>query len=65
MQTSTHTLRKRMQVRRVRDVLEGRLTEAPQFKQMRQIMAAKSTEVVELRKRLGKYEPQDVPSADT
>ncbi len=52
------------QVRQLKDVLDGKLQDAPQVKQLRQLMQAKSNEVVDLRKRLAKYEPQAVPSAD-
>lgn len=52
------------EIRQLKDVLDGKLQDAPQVKQLRQMMQTKSTEVVELRKRLAKYEPQSIPSAD-
>ncbi len=38
--------------------------ETKQFVQLKQMMQAKSQEVVALRKRLERYEPQNVPTAD-
>mmetsp|Transcript_19308 Transcript_19308/g.33336 ORF Transcript_19308/g.33336 Transcript_19308/m.33336 type:complete len:327 (-) Transcript_19308:235-1215(-) len=52
------------EVRQLKAILEGKLQDAPQVKQLRQLMQAKSNEVVDLRRRLIKYEPQSVPSAD-
>jgi len=43
---------------------EGRLSESKQFQQMRKIMQQKSEEVTKLRRRLAKYEPEDVADAD-
>jgi leucine zipper transcription factor-like protein 1 len=42
---------------------EAHIMNSKQFQQMKAIMQTKSSEVVELRKRLVKYEPQNVPSA--
>uniref|UniRef100_A0A7S0WQH0 Leucine zipper transcription factor-like protein 1 n=1 Tax=Chlamydomonas leiostraca TaxID=1034604 RepID=A0A7S0WQH0_9CHLO len=52
------------ELRHAHDILDGKLQEAPQFQQMRKMMQAKSQEVVDLRRRLARYEPQSVPSAD-
>mmetsp|Transcript_35099 Transcript_35099/g.78132 ORF Transcript_35099/g.78132 Transcript_35099/m.78132 type:complete len:331 (+) Transcript_35099:74-1066(+) len=52
------------ELRQTRDVLDGRLMESKQFQQMKQMMQKKSAEATELRKRLARYEPQSVPSAD-
>jgi len=52
------------EMRGTRDTLDGRLMESKQFQQMKKMMQQKSNEVVELRKRLGRYEPQHIPSAD-
>ncbi|KAL6755414.1 hypothetical protein V8C86DRAFT_3137777 [Haematococcus lacustris] len=53
-----------VQLHQAQSTLEGKLQESTQFQQMKKMMQAKSQEVVELRKRLLKYEPQSVPSAD-
>lgn len=53
-----------LQLQAARDALEGKLQESTQFQQLRKLMQAKSAEVVELRKKLAKYEPQSIPSAD-
>ncbi|GLC50648.1 hypothetical protein PLESTB_000403000 [Pleodorina starrii] len=47
------------------EALNGKLQESKQFLQMKQMMQTKSQEAAALRKRLEKYEPQNVPSADT
>ncbi|KAJ9511962.1 hypothetical protein QJQ45_004452 [Haematococcus lacustris] len=53
-----------VQLHQAQSTLEGKLQESTQFQQMKKMMQAKSQEVVDLRKRLLKYEPQSVPSAD-
>lgn len=52
------------QLRAHKDALDGKLSDLPQFQQMRRLMQAKSQEVVDLRKRLARYEPDACPSAD-
>nr|BCL66171.1 hypothetical protein [Volvox reticuliferus] len=52
------------ELRAAGEALNGKLQESKQFLQMKQMMQAKSQEVAMLRKRLEKYEPQNVPSAD-
>jgi hypothetical protein len=44
--------------------LAGKLQQTPQWQQMRQLLQEKSQEVMQLRKQLASYQPQDVPSAD-
>lgn len=44
--------------------LNGKLQDCKQFLQMKKLMKEKSNEVVTLRKRLGKYEPQSIPDAE-
>lgn len=51
-------------MRASRDDLEGKLMESKQFQQLKKMMQQKSEQVVDLRKRLSRYEPQSVPSAD-
>nr|BCL66246.1 hypothetical protein [Volvox reticuliferus] len=53
------------ELRAAGEALNGKLQESKQFLQMKQMMQAKSQEAAVLRKRLEKYEPQNVPSADT
>ncbi|PNH07479.1 Leucine zipper transcription factor-like protein 1 [Tetrabaena socialis] len=53
------------ELRAASEALNGKLQESKQFLQMKQMMQSKSTEVTALRKKLEKYEPQSVPSADT
>ncbi|CAG9460801.1 unnamed protein product [Pedinophyceae sp. YPF-701] len=43
---------------------EARVQDSKQFQQLKQLMQKKSQEVIELRKRLQKYEPDIVPTAD-
>ena len=38
--------------------------ESKQFQQLKKMMQLKSEQVVDLRKRLSRYEPQSIPSAD-
>nr|BCL66121.1 hypothetical protein [Volvox africanus] len=52
------------ELRAAGEALNGKLQESKQFLQMKQMMQAKSQEAATLRKRLEKYEPQSVPSAD-
>mmetsp|Transcript_25456 Transcript_25456/g.69131 ORF Transcript_25456/g.69131 Transcript_25456/m.69131 type:complete len:324 (-) Transcript_25456:2458-3429(-) len=52
------------QLQAARDSMEGKLQESVQFQQLRKLMQAKTVEVKELRAKLNKYEPQDIPSAD-
>ncbi len=52
------------QVKESEEALNGKLQESKQFLQMKQMMQTKSQEVVTLRKKLEKYEPQNVPSSD-
>jgi predicted ATP-dependent serine protease len=53
------------QAKAVQAALDGRLQDCKQWQQMKKMMQAKGQEVVALRQRLAKYEPQEVPSAET
>lgn len=53
-----------LQVTAAEQALAGKLQSTPQWVQMRQLMQAKSQEVMQLRQRLAKYELQPTPSAD-
>lgn len=53
------------ELRAAEEGLSGKLTECRQFQQMKKLMKEKSNEVVALRKRLGKYEPQSIPDAES
>jgi len=44
--------------------MSGALSQSKQVQQMKAMMQKKSKEVVDLRKRLAKYEPDDVPDGD-
>ncbi len=46
------------------DDSEAHIMNSKQFQQMKKMMQQKSAEVVDLRKRLHRYEPQSVPNAD-
>ncbi|KAG2492610.1 hypothetical protein HYH03_009026 [Edaphochlamys debaryana] len=52
------------ELRAANDALNGKLQDSKQFQQMKAMMQAKAQEVAQLRKRLERYEPQNVPSAD-
>ncbi|EFJ49393.1 hypothetical protein VOLCADRAFT_89775 [Volvox carteri f. nagariensis] len=52
------------ELRAATDAIHGKLQESKPFLQMKQLMQAKSQEAAALRKKLEKYEPQNVPSAD-
>ncbi|KXZ48479.1 hypothetical protein GPECTOR_27g649 [Gonium pectorale] len=52
------------ELRAAQEALGGKLQESKQFVQMKQMMQSKAQEVAALRKKLDKYEPQAVPSAD-
>ncbi|GFR43112.1 hypothetical protein Agub_g4113 [Astrephomene gubernaculifera] len=53
------------ELRAASEAAAGKLADSKQFTQMKALMQAKSQEVAALRKRLEKYEPHNVPSADT
>ena len=54
-----------MQAKAIQAALDGRLQDSKQWQQMKKMMQAKGQEVVALRQRLAKYEPQEVASAET
>ncbi|XRB12450.1 leucine zipper transcription factor-like protein 1 [Pseudoscourfieldia marina] len=43
---------------------DARVSESRQFQQMKRLMAQKSQQLMEVRKRLAKYEPDDAPTMD-
>jgi hypothetical protein len=53
-----------LQARAAEQALASKLQQTPQWQQMRQLLQEKSQEVMQLRKQLAAYQPQDVPSAD-
>lgn len=53
-----------MQVKAAEQALAGKVQDSKQWQQMKQMMQQKSREVVELRRRLTKYEPEEISSAD-
>lgn len=52
------------EARKAEDALGAKVNDSKQFVQMKKMMQAKSQEVATLRRRLAKYEPQDIPHAD-
>lgn len=52
------------QIRAAEQALTGKVQASKQWQQMKQLMQQKSQEVVELRKKLATYEPEDVASED-
>lgn len=53
------------QAKRAEAALSDKIQDSKQWQQMKKLMQQKSQEVAALRKRLGKYEPQEIPAADT
>mmetsp|Transcript_8024 Transcript_8024/g.15585 ORF Transcript_8024/g.15585 Transcript_8024/m.15585 type:complete len:326 (-) Transcript_8024:543-1520(-) len=55
---------KEKELRDARGALDGKLDGSPQFQQLKQLMQAKNAELVALKRKLNKYEPQDIPNAE-
>lgn len=60
----TDLLNKEAEAKNARAEAEGKVKESNQFKLMKEMMSKKSQECTELRKKLKKYEPDSVPSAE-
>eukprot|EP00899_Mesostigma_viride_P021568 jgi/Mesvir1/29412/Mv22998-RA.1 len=54
----------KLEVDAANKVVDAKLQESKPFLTMKKMMQTKSNQLVELRKRLAKYEPDDTPSAD-